>query len=325
MSQVSIVTFSEAVQKSLSNSDDTLNVFSSSSTSSNVPRQSIEKNLQQEIHEIFTNGMWDCAPKKILNSRRPFSSLFGLLFNSDQGSTSESMVALFHDYFGYQLTVVIWSVLFMTWWSVGKILGYSLLQVTLLRILTFMGSVMMWMCMLYLILDKILSPMLMKDFSKYIRKSKESNELGDVAHYYENNSKKPMNRFFLAYIGEELVGHVAIDEWHYPGEGEDQVFRQLHEEFAQQQHNRPPIIAELRRMSVKSSHRGAGIAKKLINHLYEYVKNECHADYLVLKTSSLQYGARKLYSNFGFELKRVDTMIPPVALFHFVLDLGKRK
>ncbi|KAF0972103.1 hypothetical protein FDP41_009799 [Naegleria fowleri] len=314
--KVSILTFSEAIQQHFSEQQH-----------NEKPTTAVEHNLnlQQQIHEIFTNGMWDCAPKNILPKSSPLLPLVGFLFNSDQGSTSESMIALFYDYFGYKLTAMVWMTLFMIWLSAGMIFGLPFLDVTLGRMGVFVGGVLLCLFMSYLVLEKVLKPMLMKDFSKYIQKSKESNELGDIANYYAKNSKKPLNRFFLAYIGEELVGHVAIDEWHYPGEGEDQVFRQLDEEFSKRNDGRKPLIVELRRMSVKSSHRGAGIAKKLITHLYEYAKNQCHADYLVLKTSSLQYGARKLYSNFGFELKRVDNIVPPVSLFHFVLDLAKSK
>ncbi|EFC41934.1 N-acetyltransferase camello [Naegleria gruberi] len=155
--------------------------------------------------------------------------------------------------------------------------------------------------------------------NEYISKSRNSNELGDLFNYYSKNSEKPENNFFLAVDGEEIVGHVALDKWIYPGDAfEDAEFIQECDRVQ----NTSLKMLEIRRMSVKSSYRGGGVATALLKHVFKYSK-ELEMDRIILKTSSLQVGARRLYSKLGFEILGVLRFGPPFSVFKFMIDTSK--
>uniref|UniRef100_H3C5Y0 N-acetyltransferase 8 n=1 Tax=Tetraodon nigroviridis TaxID=99883 RepID=H3C5Y0_TETNG len=83
---------------------------------------------------------------------------------------------------------------------------------------------------------------------------------------------------------------------------------------------------ELKRMSVRRSHRGMGIAKALCRTMTEFARERGFAA-VVLHTSVVQTDAQKLYEHMGFE--RIREFYPPeifakitnFSLFEYRLDL----
>ncbi|XP_036429759.1 probable N-acetyltransferase camello isoform X2 [Colossoma macropomum] len=83
---------------------------------------------------------------------------------------------------------------------------------------------------------------------------------------------------------------------------------------------------ELRRMSVKPSHRGQGIAKALCHIVADFARDQgCPA--VVLYTSSVQIDAQKLYERMGYKKVRefaspvLFSRITKIMVMKYVLDL----
>ena len=279
--------------------------------------EKIRSEIQNQVHDIFTNGMMDGVPKDLFND---YGKIVGLLFGVDQGNGSTSLVALFQEYYGYKLQFFIWSTFYISWFLIGKLLGVEVVEVTRLKLMVYVGFLVLLSGMLYAVFKFVLLPIIAKDMGKYIMKNRKSNELGDINNYYANNKSKPENNFFLAMDGDEIVGHIALDKWIYPGDKvEDAEFI---EEYEKYQIN-PLKMIEIRRMSVKSSYRGGGVATVLLRYVFKYAQ-ELQMNRIILKTSSLQYGARRLYQKLGFEILGVTQYIPPIAIFKFMLDISKK-
>uniref|UniRef100_G3NMK5 N-acetyltransferase 8 n=1 Tax=Gasterosteus aculeatus aculeatus TaxID=481459 RepID=G3NMK5_GASAC len=90
-----------------------------------------------------------------------------------------------------------------------------------------------------------------------------------------------------------------------------------------------PGCLELKRMSVRRSHRGAGIAKALCRTVADFTRDRGYAA-VVLFTSVVQTDAQKLYEHMGYEKMR-EFVVPELAakitnftLFEYRLDLQKR-
>jgi len=276
-------------------------------------REDFETKLQASIHDLFIKGITDGAATKIFAN---IGKVFGVLVGVDQGSTSENLMAIVQEFFGWQLQAMIWSLLVLSWLSVGWIVGLlSPFEFSSQKLGLFMAIFSVGVTIFYLLMSKA-GQLLHEDTKKYIKKCLKTKELTAISEYYGNNKEKPFNNFFLAFCGEELVGQVALDQWLYPGDkGEDGPFRDLHEQSATS-----PIMLEVRRMSVKTGHRGKGIANLLLNAMLDYAKEKT-VDYIILKTSSMQYTARRLYSRFGFKLVKISVIFPPLNLFHFILKV----
>ncbi|XP_031165977.1 probable N-acetyltransferase camello [Sander lucioperca] len=89
-----------------------------------------------------------------------------------------------------------------------------------------------------------------------------------------------------------------------------------------------PACLELKRMSVRRSHRGMGIAKALCRTVADFTRDRGYAA-VVLYTSVVQTDAQKLYEHMGYEKIR-EFVIPELVakitnftLFEYRLDLQR--
>ncbi|XP_037341809.2 probable N-acetyltransferase camello [Pungitius pungitius] len=89
-----------------------------------------------------------------------------------------------------------------------------------------------------------------------------------------------------------------------------------------------PACLELKRMSVRRSHRGAGIATALCRTVADFTRDRGYAA-VVLFTSVVQTDAQRLYERLGYEKTR-EFVVPELAakitnftLFEYRLDLQK--
>lgn len=89
-----------------------------------------------------------------------------------------------------------------------------------------------------------------------------------------------------------------------------------------------PQCLELKRMSVRRSHRGMGIAKALCRTVADFTRDRGYAA-VILYTSVVQTDAQKLYEHMGYEKIRefaapeVVAKIINFTLFEYRLDLQK--
>ncbi|XP_051237897.1 probable N-acetyltransferase CML1 [Dicentrarchus labrax] len=142
-------------------------------------------------------------------------------------------------------------------------------------------------------------------FNRYIDTSLKK-DLNDIGETY---LKQKDSCFWVAESEGRVVGSVAC----LPAEN-------------------APGCLELKRMSVRRSHRGMGIAKALCRTVADFTRDRGYAA-VVLYTSVVQTDAQKLYEHMGFEKIR-EFVIPELAakltnftLFEYRLDLqrdGKR-
>ncbi|XP_040191522.1 N-acetyltransferase 8-like isoform X2 [Rana temporaria] len=87
--------------------------------------------------------------------------------------------------------------------------------------------------------------------------------------------------FWVAESGGQVVGTVAAAPSPFPG-GEKHL--------------------ELKRLSVRESHRGRGIAKALCRTMIDFARRRRGCEAVVLTTSLAQKDARKMYEKMGFRL-----------------------
>ncbi|KAK3520886.1 hypothetical protein QTP86_032981 [Hemibagrus guttatus] len=136
-------------------------------------------------------------------------------------------------------------------------------------------------------------------FSKYIQVTL-SKDLNNIQKTY---LKAPNSCFWVAECQGRLVGTVAC----LPAE-----------------HNEGCL--ELKRMSVKRTHRGMGIAKALCRAVAEFAQARGFPA-VVLYTSVVQTDAQKLYENMGYKKVRefgLSELLPKIisfTLFEYRLDL----
>lgn len=88
--------------------------------------------------------------------------------------------------------------------------------------------------------------------------------------------------------------------------------------------NDKPGVAELQRMSVSPFCRRMGIAGKLLHELLQHAKDQ-HFEKLVLKTTSAQTPAIRLYKKWGFKLIDIfpypQRILGDLQFLHFSLEL----
>ncbi|XP_074516975.1 putative N-acetyltransferase camello [Sebastes fasciatus] len=142
-------------------------------------------------------------------------------------------------------------------------------------------------------------------FNKYIDTSLRK----DLSIINETYLKQKDSCFWVAEVDGRVVGTVAC----LPNET-------------------TPGCLELKRMSVRRSHRGMGIAKALCRTVADFTRDRGYAA-VVLYTSVVQTDAQKLYEHMGYEKIRQFVVpefvakITNFSLFEYRLDLqrdGKR-
>ena len=142
----------------------------------------------------------------------------------------------------------------------------------------------------------------------YVHESIHEKDLKDIeAHYLLRGEKC---HFWVAFDEKtgEILGCVALDEIH---EGNSDRWN--------------VGDGELRRMSVKASARGAGVATLLIAALIERAKQVGYKR-IVLSTSETQTVAVAMYPNrFGFRLVREERIMRFFLVSYFALPLGGKK
>uniref|UniRef100_H2MVC3 N-acetyltransferase 8 n=1 Tax=Oryzias latipes TaxID=8090 RepID=H2MVC3_ORYLA len=140
-------------------------------------------------------------------------------------------------------------------------------------------------------------------FNRYIEATLSS-DLRDVTTSY---LRSPDSCFWVAESEGRVVGTVAC----LPAEN-------------------APGCLELKRMSVRRSHRGRGIAKALCRTVEDFTRDRGYAA-VVLHTSMVQTEAQKLYEHMGF--KRIREFVLPEAaakilnfmLYEYRLDVHNSK
>jgi ribosomal protein S18 acetylase RimI-like enzyme len=113
-----------------------------------------------------------------------------------------------------------------------------------------------------------------------------------ISHYVNGDGGRSC--FWVAVEDGVVVGSVAVEP---PQSGKDTASH--NDESSPLSPDTGGREAELRRMSVASSHRGQGVAKLLFHELHKFaVANDFER--IVLSTSSLQQAALNLYPKLGF-------------------------
>ncbi|GAA6224891.1 N-acetyltransferase 8 [Lates japonicus] len=140
-------------------------------------------------------------------------------------------------------------------------------------------------------------------FNKYIDTSLRK----DLNNISETYLRQKDSCFWVAEIDGRVVGTVAC----LPNEN-------------------VPDCLELKRMSVRRSHRGMGIAKALCRTVADFTRDKGYAS-VVLFTSVVQTDAQKLYEHMGYEKIR-EFVVPELVakimnftLFEYRLDLQRDK
>ncbi|XP_059209562.1 probable N-acetyltransferase camello [Centropristis striata] len=138
-------------------------------------------------------------------------------------------------------------------------------------------------------------------FNKYIDTSLKK-DLNNISEVYLNQKD---TCFWVAEVDGRVVGSVAC----LPNEN-------------------APGCLELKRLSVRRSHRGMGIAKALCRTVAGYTRDRGYAA-VILYTSVVQTDAQKLYEHMGYEKIR-EFVVPELpakimnfTLFEYRLDLQK--
>ncbi|XP_037550785.1 probable N-acetyltransferase CML1 [Nematolebias whitei] len=125
-------------------------------------------------------------------------------------------------------------------------------------------------------------------FTKYIEESLK-NDLSNISETYLT---KKDSCFWVAESDGLVVGTVAC----------------LHSENA-------PECLELKRMSVRHSHRGRGIAKALCRTVAHFTRDRGYAA-VILQTSVVQIDAQKLYEHMGY--KKIRQFLIPEFFYKIV-------
>ncbi|XP_018521745.1 probable N-acetyltransferase camello [Lates calcarifer] len=140
-------------------------------------------------------------------------------------------------------------------------------------------------------------------FNKYIDTSLKK-DLNSISETY---LRQKDSCFWVAEIDGRVVGTVAC----LPNEN-------------------VPDCLELKRMSVRRSHRGMGIAKALCRTVVDFTRDKGYAS-VVLFTSVVQTDAQKLYEHMGYKKIR-EFVVPELVakimnftLFEYRLDLQRDK
>ncbi|XP_042244467.1 probable N-acetyltransferase CML1 [Thunnus maccoyii] len=107
--------------------------------------------------------------------------------------------------------------------------------------------------------------------------------------YIETSLKKDLNNITDTYLKQK-------DSCFWVAESEGQVVGTV----ACLPNENAPECLELKRMSVRRSHRGMGIAKTLCRTVTEFTRDRGYAA-VVLYTSVVQTDAQKLYEHMGYE------------------------
>lgn len=118
--------------------------------------------------------------------------------------------------------------------------------------------------------------------------------------YIETSLNKDLNNITDTYLKQK-------DSCFWVAESEGQVVGTV----ACLPNENAPECLELKRMSVRRSHRGMGIAKTLCQTVTEFTRDRGYAA-VVLYTSVVQTDAQKLYEHMGYEKIR-EFVVPELA------------
>lgn len=118
--------------------------------------------------------------------------------------------------------------------------------------------------------------------------------------YIDTSLRKDLNNISETYLTQK-------DSYFWVAESEGQVVGTV----ACLPNENAPECLELKRMSVRRSHRGMGIAKALCRTVAEFTRDRGYAA-IVLYTSVVQTDAQKLYEHMGFEKIR-EFVVPELA------------
>lgn len=118
--------------------------------------------------------------------------------------------------------------------------------------------------------------------------------------YIETSLNKDLNNITDTYLKQK-------DSCFWVAESEGQVVGTV----ACLPNENAPECLELKRMSVRRSHRGMGIAKTLCRTVTEFTRDRGYAA-VVLYTSVVQTDAQKLYEHMGYEKIR-EFVVPELA------------
>ena len=124
----------------------------------------------------------------------------------------------------------------------------------------------------------------------------------------------PGDHFWVAEVEGEIVGTIAVVQKQEPelaadSSGDqtrtnsDSVQKRIRHTNSEDSRNRPtPRVAWLRRMAVKRSFRGHGIAKQLVRTVINFCRDHDY-DVIFLITTEVHQPACALYSSMGFRQK----------------------
>ena len=149
----------------------------------------------------------------------------------------------------------------------------------------------------------------------YVSKSLSQDMLDPVRHYCQQDHGRSC--FFVAVDGDDrVVGTVAVE----PPQCEHAVSSSSPWSSAGHQ-------AELRRMSVATTHRGRGVSKMLLAEVKRFCVDKGY-EQLVLSTSTMQRVAVKAYPKMGFATVQVvnypSDLVPLVQIHFFLLPLSSK-
>ena len=150
----------------------------------------------------------------------------------------------------------------------------------------------------------------------YVSKSLSQDMLDPVRHYCQQDHGRSC--FFVAVDGDDhVVGTVAVE----PPQCEHAVASSSPWSSAGHQ-------AELRRMSVATTHRGCGVSKMLLAEVKRFCVDKGY-EQLVLSTSTMQRIAVQAYPKMGFATVQVanypSDLVPLVQIHFFMLPLSSKQ
>uniref|UniRef100_A0A2C9M682 N-acetyltransferase domain-containing protein n=1 Tax=Biomphalaria glabrata TaxID=6526 RepID=A0A2C9M682_BIOGL len=140
-------------------------------------------------------------------------------------------------------------------------------------------------------------------------------DIEDISHTYFNNQN---HHFWVAECQGEIVGTIAIVRKisSLPGSPDNNSTEDI-EQISK--------VAWLRRMAVKRSHRGKGIAKLLVLETIKFCQDKNYSS-IFLITTEVHHAARELYNRMGFQLVACRPYkyfhgLVTVQTFEYVLNL----
>ena len=166
------------------------------------------------------------------------------------------------------------------------------------------NNILYWIC--YILASSVLpyiaiSFLSYKIADGYVVESITEKDLKSIEKYYLQTKR---SMFWVACIGTEVVGTIALDEIK---EGNKEGWK--------------VGDGELRRMSVKKTCRGKGISRQLFLNLKKFCQQKKYKR-IVLSTSELQKVACKMYSDsYNFEIEKIINWNGLLNIKYFKLEL----